>query len=225
MRKKTKFVLYALIMGLLVLSNGCKNDDTEVDKCKDLDGNVYKTVTIGNQTWMAENLKTTKYNDGSEIPLDEVWNVPVTPAYCWYNNDKATNGNTYGALYNWHAVNTKKLCPIGWHIPSNAEWAVLVDFLGGADLAGGKLKENGTTHWTIPNVGATDEVGFTALPGGMRRWNGESFLNLKTNGNWWASNVGSANTSYQNMKSENTIIQEYAGSVSNGFSVRCISDK
>ncbi|MBI5010148.1 MAG: fibrobacter succinogenes major paralogous domain-containing protein, partial [Bacteroidia bacterium] len=135
----------------------------------DIDGNVYQTVTIGTQVWMKENLKTTKLNDGIALPnvIDNAaWAALTTTGYCWYNNDATTYKSTYGALYNWYAVNTGKLCPIGWHVPSDDEWTLLTTFRGGYSVAGGKLKETGTLHWTSPNTGATNETGFTALPGG-----------------------------------------------------------
>jgi len=137
----------------------------------DIDGNVYKTIQIGTQTWMAENLKTTRYNDGSNIPYltnYAEWLEVLSPAYCWHYNDPASK-NTYGALYNWYAVMTGKLSPTGWHIPSYAEWTTLDTYLGGADIAGGKMKETGTTHWKSPNVGATNESGFTCLPIGFHQ--------------------------------------------------------
>ena len=133
----------------------------------DIDGNVYHTVTIGTQIWMVENLKTTRYNDGSPIPFvtdSSSWSNLTTPGYCWYNND-TTNKNTYGALYNWFAVNTGKLAPTGWHVPTDDEWTTLTTYLGGESIAGGKLKETGTTHWRTPNAGATNEIGFTASSG------------------------------------------------------------
>ena len=137
----------------------------------DIDGNTYKTVTIGTQTWMAENLRVARYKNGTEIPLvtDETdWAALSTPGYCWYNNDEATYKANYGALYNWYTVSTSNLCPTGWHVPTDAEWTTLTTYLGGESVAGGKLKETGTTHWTSPNTGATNETGFTALPGGGR---------------------------------------------------------
>ena len=145
---------------------------------KDIEGNVYPAVIIGTQVWMAENLKTTKYNDGMAIPLvsdNNAWEALKTPGYCWYNNDAAANKNRFGALYNWYTVNTKKLCPAGWHVPNDKEWTTLRTYLGGEEIAGGKLKETGTTHWTSPNTDATNQTGFTALPGGGRRSNGEFF--------------------------------------------------
>ena len=113
----------------------------------DIDGNIYNTVKIGNQAWMAENLKTTKYNNGTEIPLivdKPAWEALMTGGYCWYNNEDV-NKNIYGALYNWYAVNTGNLCPIGWHVPSYNEWDILAAYLGGVDIAGGKLKETELT--------------------------------------------------------------------------------
>ena len=154
--------------------------------CQDGDGNNYPIVTIGTQTWMTENLKTTKYNDGTDIPLvivDTAWNSLSTPAYCWYNNDFINKVN-YGALYNWYTVSTSKLCPKGWHVLSDAEWTVLTTYLG--DNAGGKLKEAGFTHWSSPNTVATNESGFTALPGGFR-WSSGYFYFVGYNGLWWSS--------------------------------------
>ncbi len=135
----------------------------------DADGNVYHGVTIGAQVWTVENLRTTKYNDGTNIELvtDATWDVLTTGAYCWYNND-ISNKDTYGAIYNWFAVETGKLAPAGWHVPTKAEWQVLADNLGGGAVAGGKLKETGATHWNSPNTDATNETGFTGLPGGFR---------------------------------------------------------
>jgi uncharacterized protein (TIGR02145 family) len=157
------------------------------------DGETYKTVKIGTQVWMAENLKATKYNDGTAISLvtdiDEwnanVWSHLGTPAYCWYNNDASNYKSTYGALYTWDALNNGKLCPIGWHVPSDDEWTTLINYLGGPDEAGGKLKETDTTHWQNPNTDATNESGFTALPSGSRinlGFNGIGYI-----GGWWSS--------------------------------------
>jgi uncharacterized protein (TIGR02145 family) len=138
----------------------------------DVDRNTYKSVKIGEQIWMAENLKTTKYRDGSTIPNvtdNNLWNYLKTDAFCWYNNDATTYKNTNGALYNWYAINnTKKLCPLDWHVPTDAEWKALTDYLGGANVAGGKMKEAGTTLWKDPNTDADNSSGFTALPTAAR---------------------------------------------------------
>ena len=192
---------------------------------KDIDGNVYKTVTIGTQTWMAENLKTTKFDDGTPIPLatdyDE-WHALATPAYSWYENN-ATSKNSYGALYNWYSVNSGKLCPKGWHAPSDDEWTTLTNNFGTNDIAGGKLKETGTTHWQTPNGDATNEGGFTALPGGSRGSNG-AFGDQGDFGYWWSS-TGSNTTEawYRIIGFLFEDVQRLSfGNKSSGYSVRCV---
>ena len=192
---------------------------------KDVDGNVYKTVRIGTQTWMAENLKATKYNNGTPIPLvttDTEWSNLSTPGYCWYLNDEATYKNIYGALYNWYTVNTKKLCPAGWHVPSDAEWTTLTTYLGGVSFAGGKLKETGLTHWASPNFEATNESGFTGLPGGLR-YTDDSFVECGLFGGWWSSSKTSATTVWcvgVDYRYTNVFQSPYVKQC--GFSVRCL---
>ena len=164
--RNTWFRLLFIIGCFIAIVYSCHKDPDDPNIVKDIDGNIYHTVTIGNQVWMVENLKTTRYNDGTAIPNvtdSSVWSKLSTPAYCWYNNDASSYKATYGALYNWYAVNVQKLCPKGWHVASNAEFYALNSFLDGEC---GKLKEAGTIHWYSPNKGATNETGFTALPGG-----------------------------------------------------------
>ena len=179
---------------LVVVTSGCQTgDDTDPDNTiADIEGNIYPTVTIGTQTWMAENLKTTAFNDGTEIPLvtnDVVWSGLTTPAYCWYDNDRSAYGETYGALYNWYAVNTGKLCPTGWHVPTDEEWTVLTDYLGGELEAADKLKETGSVHWARLNATATNETGFTALPNGLRFPFEYTFSDIGFLANWWSSDM------------------------------------
>jgi uncharacterized protein (TIGR02145 family) len=218
----------ATISYLLLFS--CKNDeedDVSVATVTDIDGNTYKTITIGSQIWMAENLRTTKYNDGSAIQLirnESEWNNLKIPGYCWYDNDSARYSNIYGALYNWYAVNTGKLCPSGWHIPSDEEWTTLTEFLGGASIAGGKLKETNTTYWNTPNNGSTDEFGFAALPGGGRNLIG-SFTHIGIYGFWWSSTTHVPNYSfYRRLNFDNSNIEKSNTRIESGFSVRCIKD-
>ncbi|MCK9484292.1 MAG: fibrobacter succinogenes major paralogous domain-containing protein [Candidatus Marinimicrobia bacterium] len=141
----------------------------------DIDSNVYKIIQIGDQCWLAENLKVTHYRNGDPIPnvTDATeWNALTTGAYCNYDNN-SSNAEIYGRLYNWFAVtDSRNIAPEGWHVPSDAEWDTLVNYLGGFDVAGGKLKATGTTYWASPNEGATNESGFTALPAGLRGYNG-----------------------------------------------------
>jgi uncharacterized protein (TIGR02145 family) len=187
----------------------------------DVEGNSYPTITIGTQVWMAENLKVVHYRNGDVIPNitdGSVWNNLTTGAYCWYNHD-LTNKNIYGALYNWYAVtDSRGIAPAGWHIPSDNEWQTLIDFLGNDVDAGGKMKEAGTTHWLSPNTGATNESGFTALPGGS-----QSFTDLRYIGNWWTVteyDMTSAVLLYINYNGAGTS----GGSAQKtcGFSVRCV---
>jgi uncharacterized protein (TIGR02145 family) len=193
----------------------------------DSDGNVYPVVQIGTQVWMAENLKTTKYNDSADIPLitnSTEWYDFLTPGYCWYNNDEAGYKNTYGALYNWKTVNTGKLCPTGWHVPTDSEWTTLTDCLGGTTIAGMKLKEVGTTHWDSPNTGATNESRFTALPGGYRGRYG-TFNDIGYYGHWWSSSEYTMARAYFRYLSYNSAgIIRYYHSKRLGLSVRCIRD-
>jgi uncharacterized protein (TIGR02145 family) len=191
---------------------------------KDIDGNVYKTVTIGKQVWMAENLKTSKYNDGTSIPLvmdSTAWKALKTPAYSWYNKYIA-NKEIYGALYNWFAVKTNKLCPSGWHVPNDAEWTTLTTYLGDVNVSGGKLKEKGTIHWKNPNTGATNESGFTALAGGHRNFVG-TFNYSGDLGYWWCSEeYNASNAWFRNMSSSSSSVGRYDYSKNGGFSVRCL---
>jgi uncharacterized protein (TIGR02145 family) len=205
---------------------------------KDIDNNRYDIITIGTQTWMAENLKTTRYNDGTVIPVitdGTAWvnaQTTTSPAYCWYNApNETTNLTTYGALYNWYAINTstngnKNVCPTGWHVPTDGEWTTLTDALGGESVAGGKMKEAGLAHWASPNTGATNESGFAGLPGGFRFSFG-SFSFIGGYGYWWSS------TEYNTTNAWGRGLDYSVGYVDrynvkfgkgSGFSVRCLRD-
>ena len=199
---------------------------------KDINGNVYKTVTIGSQTWMTENLKTTNYSDGTAIPFvsdNTAWvnrdSIAITtPAYYWYNND-STYKDIYGALYNWYALKTNKLCPAGWHVPSDAEWSKLTDYLGGENVAGGKLKESGYSHWTEPNTDATNESGFNALPGGSRFMDGK-FKLVNEGGNWWSSSeYNSERAWFRGLNNNIELVIKGPLEKPTGISVRCVKDE
>ena len=194
---------------------------------KDMDGNYYHFVTIGSQIWMVENLKTTRYRDSTSIPLVEsstTWSNQVVPGYCWYNDDEALNKNRYGALYNWYAVSSGKLCPVGWHVPSDTEWIKLTDYLGGESLAGGKLKEIGTSHWKNPNIGAINVTGFTALPGGYRTNIGE-YGNIGSYGNWWSTTSVITNVAnYRYIYYGNEAVTKSFVNQKYGLSVRCLKN-
>jgi len=199
----------------------------------DIDGNVYHTVLIGTQVWMVENLKTTKYRNGDPIPNvtgNTEWNALATGAYCWYKNDAVTYKDTRGALYNWYSVaDSRNIAPSGWHVPSDAEWTTLTAYLG-TEQAGGKLKEIGLNNWCMPNEGATNSSGFTALPGGGRftdgdRFSGGVFGLLCFEGYWWSSSENSAtNAWYRVMTKDLSSVDRIHHNKSNGFSVRCLRD-
>jgi uncharacterized protein (TIGR02145 family) len=161
----------------------------------DADGNIYSTVSIGNQVWLGENLRTTKFsnNDPIAMVLDSAqWPVQTAAAYCYYNND-SSYVNPYGNLYNWYTVNdARNVCPTGYHVPTAAEWADLVSFLGGETVAGGKLKEQGFSHWLSPNTGADNSSNFTALPSGWRANNNGVYENLGYMCYLWASTLQTA---------------------------------
>ena len=184
----------------------------------DADGNAYPTVIIGGQEWFAENLRTTRYNDGTPIPnFTNAWEILSTGAYCWYDNDPA-NVKTYGALYNWHAVNTGKLCPTGWHVPTDVEWTALTDYVGSD--AGTKLKS--TSGWNAGGNG-TDDYGFSALPGGLRY--GGYFVGVENSGYWWSStNLDGANAWYRFMNYGFGDVTPGGNGKKCGFSVRCVRD-
>lgn len=224
--------LYLMKAGVVV---GQYNVNTEIDSVifytptevpsepvtvTDIDGNVYETVQIDNQLWMAANLNTTKYNDGTDIPNLSVaadWTAATTGAYA-YHDETTDNGAAYGALYNYYAVETAKLCPTGWHVPTDDEWAQLVNYLGGINIAGGKLKETGTTHWFEDN-GATNESGFTARGSGLRL-NNADFQGITRDSYSWTS----TNIIYWYMSHKDSVMKTGAGLKAYGFAVRCLKD-
>jgi len=193
----------------------------------DVDGNVYHTVTIGSQTWMIENLKVTHYRDGTAIPnvtSATTWTGLSTGAYCDYNNTPS-NSNTYGKLYNWFAVSdSRKLAPVGWHVPTNPEWTTLLNYLGGVSLAGGKLKEIGTARWLSPNTGATDSYGFKALPSGNRKYDAVFDYIGFTADFWTSTEATTANAWYIRLYSTSTNVDAFSYGKLDGFAVRCIKD-
>jgi len=204
----------------------------------DIDGNEYPTIIIGSQCWMAEDLKVTLYPNGDLIPnvrddtdWDNLEDNNTDDAYCCYNNDNTTD---YGGLYtyaaaigdNWERDNAdgQGVCPDGWHLPTDAEWTTLTDNLGGTNIAGGKMKEIGTIHWNSPNEGADNSSGFSALPNGLRDYNG-SFHYLGVNGRWWSATEYGSGTAYLRLLPGSSAEINNNGSMKqNGFSVRCVRD-
>jgi uncharacterized protein (TIGR02145 family) len=195
---------------------------------KDIDGNVYNTLTIGTQTWMIENLKTTKYRNGDLIGTSSPSTLDIrsmnSPSYQWAYDNKDNNAATYGRLYTWYAVtDSRGVCPIGWHVSTDAEWSALITFLGGEIVAYSKIKESGDAHWIKYDTG-TNETGFTALPGGLRNSSG-SFVDIGTRGNWWSSTEqGIYDAWYRLMDYSLNSVYRHVNLKGNGLSVRCVKN-
>ena len=236
--------LLIIIVTISILFIGCKKENDLViapitfnplityGSMADQDGNTYKTVTIGTQIWMAENLKTTIYRNGDPIqnvPDSAQWRGLITGAYCYYDNDKQYV-TAYGCLYNWYAVNdSRNLAPSGWHVPTDTDWSTLNNFLGGEDAAGKKLKEAGTTHWGV-DFGSINESGFTALPSGRRSYYSSGGILMPTHysdlglyGFWWTSTESTSINSW-NYWISTTVSTKGASPKNYGLSVRCVKD-
>lgn len=203
--------------------NGEKSNELSFT-VKSIINDNYQTVTIGTQVWMLKNLNVSHYRNGDSIPqvTDATqWANLTTGAWCYYNND-TSNGAIYGKLYNWYAVNDPRgLAPSGYHVASDAEWTTLSKYLG--EFAGGKIKETGTAHWQSPNTGATNESGFSALPGGYRDHNG-NYKDINFNGVWWSSTEYYEGARGWGLGYDDPYLSRNYNSKVDGFSVRCIKD-
>jgi uncharacterized protein (TIGR02145 family) len=199
------------------------------DTVSDIDGNTYPTVSFGNQCWISENLKTSRYSNGVSIPIvtdSTAWGSLTTGGRSWYNNDSTAYENPYGNLYNWYAVvDSRGLCPTGWGVPTDAEWTTLTDNLGGLNEAGGKMKSTGTTYWSYQSTATNNSSGFSALPGGYRNLDG-SFTNIRDNALFWSDTENENNTAWTRylfnyfdfLSRNNTYNKSF------GASVRCLRD-
>lgn len=210
--------------------SGNKTTNFDFVECKDADGNYYSVVKIGNQTWMAENLKTTTFKTGesiSKVTNNNTWSTAIFPTWCDYNNDVA-NGVRYGKLYNWFAAtDSRNIAPDKWHVPTDAEWLTLMNTIGGLSVAGGKLKDAGTLNWLSPNTGATNETGFSALPAGNRSYSANgTFGGIGYESYWWSSKENIGNSSFGLALDFDG---SYASTISSekqlGMSVRCVRDE
>ncbi len=197
---------------------------------KDYDNNVYETVQLANQVWMAENLKTTTYRNGDPIGTTTPATADITgesnPKYQWPYDGSEANADLYGRLYTaWALSDSRGLCPTGWHVPSDPEWTILTDLLGGETYGGGYLKERGTANWDTPNEGATNETLFNALPGGSRNDASGTFTDSGAGAYFWSStDYDSEDTWYRHLTAGSVEIGRIGGSKKAGFSVRCIKD-
>jgi uncharacterized protein (TIGR02145 family) len=230
---KTNGYIKVFILFIVLFLSSCKKETAktvgsnfDTNTLFDIDGNKYSVVKIGEQSWMAENLRTTKYADGSLIPNEtsyETWIDLESGAWCNYQNNDSI-GERYGKLYNWYSVaDPRKLCPLGWHVPSDTEWDQLVDYLGGFPIAGGKMKD--TILWQSPNTGASNISGFSALPGGACINSSNQFYSLGTYGNWWSSSESTARFAWNRALGYETegSGRNYFNKIA-GFSVRCVKD-
>lgn len=241
---KNLLLIWTAISFITLTNYSCKKDDNNSQDetstivfnpslsygtTTDQQGNSYKTITIGNQTWMAENLRVTRYNNGADIArilVDSAWFNTTTGAYDSYNStNNADTIRNFGLLYNWYAASSNKLAPAGWHVATQSEWDTLVAHLGGVSNAGGKLKETGLSHWGTPNNGATNESGFTALPGGRFYLTSTNFTNYSFSAYFWSatSYSGGEGIAYSVSYNDDAL---WKGGIQkkNGFSVRCVKD-
>ena len=226
MKMKNKIPPHLLILvAFVTMLSGCRKAEKPPDPVADIDGNTYKTVNIDSRIWMAENLKTTRFNDGGAISLTtdaDTWNNLASDGFCWYNND-VLNKDTYGAIYNGYAVDSGNLCPAGWHVPSIEEWRELSRFLGDSAKAGGKMKEAGTNHWLSPN-NSDNSSGFNALPSGIRYFEG-TFSSIQTyTGIWSSTEVAQGDLWCASLYYAESSLSLNHKNKKYGFSVRCIKD-
>ena len=227
---KTFFSIILVSISLFFVS--CKQDEPkpEPTTVTDIDGNVYNIITIGNQKWLAENLRVSHYNNGDAIETTSPASQDLTgqsdTKFQWSYNGNTTNLSTYGLLYSWNAItDSRGIAPEGWHVPTESEWNELITFLGGENVAGGKLKATGNAYWISPNNGATNEVNFSAMPNGNRNVNGE-FFDQQYHATWWTSTGnGNGSGNYKMIhKDEAKIYSSYYGDAKIAFGVRCIKD-
>jgi len=240
LKSKNLFLIITIIFSFFILS--CEKDPTSLkDKntVTDIDGNVYKIVKIGDQWWMAENLRVTRYQNGDSIPDltgNFEWGNQIHGAFHVYNNDYSNIGK-YGLFFNWHAVNdSRKIAPEGWHVPTDEEWKNLEMALGmtqteadsfywRGDDEGGKLKETGTEHWWSPNTGATNSSGFCALAAGHISDENNYSAGMGINGYWWCNTESSDRVAwYRRIYYDYSSIYRSYNSKRGGLNVRCVKD-
>jgi uncharacterized protein (TIGR02145 family) len=245
-RKVVALYFFISIVSTFIFISGCEKKEDNL--ITDIDGNKYHTVTIGNQIWMVENLRTTRYSNGDtilEVIDPNQWSKLTIAACCYYhdyaylilqNHDIYQTIQTYGRLYNWYAVtDNRKIAPMGWHVATVDDWNTLINYAGGKDVAAGKLKEIGTKHWGTPDDKATNDYGFTALPGGICDIWG-AFRDITSHGYWWTTSESDEKNAYTflnycfmggvgwNQSLNSGLLGPQAYSKKSGLSVRCVKD-
>lgn len=225
--KNLKRILLSSMVTLLMCMTALNSSAQKAgEMAKDVDGNMYQSVVIGTQTWLTENLKVTRYSDATDIKqiTDKTqWAKTTAPAFCWYDNDVA-NKDEYGALYNWHAVNGGNICPKGWHVPTDAEWTTLEEFVGGAQQAAEILKEKGTTHWKTTSAAVSDPYHFSARAAGFRNSDGDFTYQLSDCCWWTATSSTSTYARNRSFSYYDKGISQRDIQRSNGYSIRCVMD-
>lgn len=227
-RNNTRHAILMLLLGVMTLFSGSLQ--ASQDKLRDIDGNGYRTVTVGKQVWTAENLNVSRYRNGDPVrhaATQEEWLDAAAKgegAWCYYGNDRG-NEEKYGRLYNWYAVNDPRgLAPKGWHVPTDQEWSVLTAFIGGEDVAGGKMKESRRSLWRTPNEAATNSSGFSALPGGLRGIDG-NFIFGRESAYFWTSTEHSPSFAWYRVLNYHAATAVRSGEEKiDGMSVRCVQD-
>ncbi len=227
---RTKIVFLSFLAIIVTMTVCCKkksdNGSNTSATVTDIDGNIYHTVLIGTQTWTVENLKVTHYRNGDPVQYvadSSSWLSLVSGAYCDYGNF-SRNGVDYGHLYNWAVISDKRnICPVGWHVPTDDEWSLLILYLGGDSIAGAKMKEKGTTHWIHNNSDVTNSSGFTALPGGYRFYLSQFESSIGLFGYWWSASGNNFGSPVRCLSSENGVLRYLFVSTS-GCSIRCVKD-
>jgi uncharacterized protein (TIGR02145 family) len=216
-----------ILLAFALLFAACTKEQQPPEQVTDVEGYTYKTVRIGNTIWMAENLRTTTFSDGSSIQIAEsnsAWTNMNSSAYCWYNNDETTYKATYGAIYNGYTIESGKICPTGWHVPKVEDWSYLREFLGDSATIGGNLKEAGTEHWLTPNRGADNSSGFTALPGGIRYFEG-TYSSIRSYASFWSASMPVTNELWSiSLYFADEAFKMNHRSRKYGFSIRCVKD-
>lgn len=228
MKKILSLILSFIGLFFLFYFSGCKDKNPDPD-IVDGEGNIYQTITIGTQTWLKENLKTTKYLNGDAIPTTKIATVDIgtgaTEKFQWSYLGNDSNTNLYGRLYTWHVANDRRgICPKGWHVPDEKEWNTLISYLGGENIAAVKLKESSALFWKESDAQATNESGFTAYPSGMRSYDG-FFSEAGEKAAWWtAKSPDKDNAFYREIRYDDSSVLTKSESKNSALSVRCIKD-